>query len=34
VSFLSSPRVNEKTDDDKTLVLASRVGSDLAGTGA
>jgi hypothetical protein len=30
VSFLSSPRVNEKTDDDKTLVLASRVGSDLA----
>lgn len=28
--FLSSPRVNEKTDDDKTLVLASRTGSDLA----
>ncbi len=24
VAFLSSPRVNEKTDDDKTLVLASR----------
>ena len=24
-AFLSSPRVNEKTDDDKTLVLASRV---------
>jgi hypothetical protein len=23
-AFLSSPRVNEKTDDDKTLVLASR----------
>jgi len=29
VSFLSSPRVNEKTDDDKTLVLASRVDSAL-----
>ncbi len=25
VEFLASPRVNEKTDDDKTLVLASRV---------
>jgi hypothetical protein len=24
VAFLSSQRVNEKTDDDKTLVLASR----------
>jgi Protein phosphatase 2C len=29
-AFLSSPRVNEKTDDDKTLVLASRTSSDLA----
>ncbi len=29
-AFLSSPRVNEKTDDDKTLVLASRIGSELA----
>jgi hypothetical protein len=29
-AFLSSPRVNEKTDDDKTLVLASRTGSDMA----
>ena len=29
-AFLSSPRVNEKTDDDKTLVLASRISSDLA----
>jgi hypothetical protein len=28
--FLSSPRVNEKTDDDKTLVLASRSGPGLA----
>jgi len=28
--FLRSPRVNDKTDDDKTLVLASRTGSDLA----
>jgi hypothetical protein len=27
--FLSSPRVNEKTDDDKTLVLASRVNGSL-----
>jgi hypothetical protein len=27
VAFLSSPRVNEKTDDDKTLVLASRFDS-------
>jgi len=26
-AFLSSPRVNEKTDDDKTLVLASRADS-------
>jgi hypothetical protein len=31
-TFLSSPRVNEKTDDDKTLVLACRL--DLANTGA
>jgi hypothetical protein len=30
VAFLSSPRVNEKTDDDKTLVLASRTVLDLA----
>ena len=30
VAFLASPRVNEKTDDDKTLVLASRTHSDLA----
>jgi hypothetical protein len=22
--FLSSPKINEKTDDDKTLILASR----------
>jgi hypothetical protein len=29
-AFLTSPRVNEKTDDDKTLVLASRTDSDLA----
>lgn len=29
-AFLSSPRVNEKTDDDKTLVLASRIDSGLA----
>jgi hypothetical protein len=28
-AFLSSPRVNEKTDDDKTLVLASRTVSEL-----
>lgn len=26
-AFLTSPRVNEKTDDDKTLVLASRIDS-------
>jgi len=32
-AFLSSPRVNEKTDDDKTLVLASRAGTALANTG-
>jgi protein phosphatase 2C-like protein len=29
-AFLASPRVNEKTDDDKTLVLASRADSLLA----
>ena len=29
-AFLASPRVNEKTDDDKTLVLASRTDSVLA----
>jgi Protein phosphatase 2C len=29
-AFLSSPRVNEKTDDDKTLVLASRIDAGLA----
>jgi hypothetical protein len=29
-AFLTSPRVNEKTDDDKTLVLASRTDSGLA----
>jgi serine/threonine protein phosphatase PrpC len=29
--FLSSHRVNEKTDDDKTLVLASRVNGSLSG---
>ena len=28
-AFLTSPRVNEKTDDDKTLVLASRADSGL-----
>ena len=28
-AFLSSPRVNEKTDDDKTLVLASRIDPSL-----
>lgn len=33
-AFLSSPRVNEKTDDDKTLVLASRTDSALANSGA
>jgi hypothetical protein len=31
-AFLSSPRVNEKTDDDKTLVLASRTASETAVT--
>lgn len=30
VAFLTSPRVNEKTDDDKTLVLASRTDSGSA----
>ena len=29
-AFLTSPRVNEKTDDDKTLVLASRADSAAA----
>ncbi len=29
-AFLASPRVNEKTDDDKTLLLASRFDSGLA----
>jgi Protein phosphatase 2C len=29
-AFLSSPRVNDKTDDDKTLVLASRIDSGSA----
>ena len=24
IEFLSSPAINEKTDDDKTLILASR----------
>ena len=33
-AFLASPRVNEKTDDDKTLVLASRTDSASANTGA
>jgi hypothetical protein len=33
-AFLSSPRVNEKTDDDKTLVLASRTDTAVADTGA
>jgi hypothetical protein len=33
-AFLASPRVNEKTDDDKTLVLASRSEPAVAGTGA
>lgn len=33
-AFLSSPRVNEKTDDDKTLVLASRPDSPFAFTSA
>lgn len=32
-AFLSSPRVNEKTDDDKTLVLASRTDFASANTG-
>jgi hypothetical protein len=32
-AFLSSPRVNEKTDDDKTLVLASRANSVSSSTG-
>jgi len=32
-AFLSSPRVNEKTDDDKTLVLASRPDSASAISG-
>ena len=26
-NFLDSPRVNERTDDDKTLILATRVPS-------
>jgi hypothetical protein len=34
VAFLSSARVNEKTDDDKTLVLASRADPALASAGA
>ena len=25
-SFLASPKINEKTDDDKTIILASRKG--------
>jgi hypothetical protein len=25
--FLQSPRVNERTDDDKTLILATRLSS-------
>jgi hypothetical protein len=33
-AFLASPRVNEKTDDDKTLVLASRADLGLALPGA
>lgn len=33
-TFLASPRVNEKTDDDKTLVLASRVEVVPAQTGS
>ena len=32
-AFLSSPRVNEKTDDDKTLVLASRADIAVANPG-
>lgn len=31
ISFLSSDRVNERTDDDKTLVLACRIGDDPTG---
>lgn len=31
-TFLSSPRVNEKTDDDKTLVLACRTNNSQAAT--
>ena len=31
-TFLSSPRVNEKTDDDKTLVLACRLNGPLIAT--
>jgi len=31
-TFLASSRVNEKTDDDKTLVLASRIPSSLSYT--
>src|SRR6266436_5783268 len=30
IEFLSSPRVNEKTDDDKTLILACRMNRSLA----
>src|SRR5262249_31382935 len=33
-AFLASPRVNEKTDDDKTLVLAGRADSALPSNGA
>lgn len=29
-SFLSSPAVNQRTDDDKTLILATRMGPDLS----
>ena len=28
-SFLSSPAVNQRTDDDKTLILATRIGPDF-----
>lgn len=32
-NFLSSPKINEKTDDDKTIILASRAVAQLAGFG-
>jgi hypothetical protein len=33
-TFLDSPAVNRRTDDDKTLVLATRLGAASAGARA